>query len=198
MKLEFTCILLRQHGSVDNRLKRSHPVFLVRLCLTRKQELAVRSHDGDPELPVRALNVWRKAIEGGVAAFFTPDKNLSPCVRILDTQTHHQDWIIRSVLQSVGSAPTRGSLKYASLLSSSVNHLFLKPSVCCGAEYQKKSDLRGRHKFQVCLQFNMFVLLNYKLSVLPLARSSPCSPPWWNSWLILAAAIKKSQTNACE
>lgn len=91
MKLGFTCILLRQHGSVDNSLKCSHPVFLVRFRLARKQELAVRGHDGDPELPVGALNVWRKAREGGVAAFFTPNKNFSPCVRILDTQTHHQD-----------------------------------------------------------------------------------------------------------
>lgn len=90
MKIGSTCILLRQHGSVDNGLKSSHPVFLVQFRLTRKQELAVRGHDGDPELPVEALNVWRKSREGVVAAFFTPDKNFSPCVCILDTQTHHQ------------------------------------------------------------------------------------------------------------
>lgn len=88
MKLGFTCVLLRQHGSVKNSLKRSHPVFLVRLRLTCKQELALRGHDGDPELPVGALNVWGKARDGVVAVFFTPDKNLSARVRILDTQTH--------------------------------------------------------------------------------------------------------------
>ncbi len=33
---------------------------------------------------------------------------------------------------------TSGSLKYMSLRSSMVNHLFLKPSVCCGTETGEK------------------------------------------------------------
>lgn len=38
---------------------------------------------------------------------------------------------------------TSGSLKYMSLLSSIVNHLFLKPSVCCGTE---KGEKRSIHR----------------------------------------------------
>lgn len=87
IKPKVTCIILGQHGSVDNGLKCSDPVLLVPFCLTRKQEVAVRGHNGDPKLPVGALNVRGKAGEGGVAAFFTPDENLSPCIRILE-HTH--------------------------------------------------------------------------------------------------------------
>lgn len=87
IKSKVTCIILGQHGSVDNSLKRSDPVFPVPFCLTRKQEVAVRGHNGDPELPVGALNVRGKAGEGGVAAVFTPDENLSPRIRILE-HTH--------------------------------------------------------------------------------------------------------------
>lgn len=55
LKVFCTCVFLRPHRSIDDPLKGSYPISLLRLRLTGEQELPVRRDDGDAVVPVVAL-----------------------------------------------------------------------------------------------------------------------------------------------
>ncbi len=78
-----TCVLLRHHGSVDDSLKGSDPVLLLRFGFTSKQELPVWGFNGDPVLPVVSLGRGRQSGYHGIAVLFTADEHLATCICIL-------------------------------------------------------------------------------------------------------------------
>lgn len=128
-----TCVFLRPHWSIDDPLEGCYPISLLCLGLTGKQELPVRCNDGDAVVPVVALNGRGQARKNGVAVLLTADEHLSTGIGILGKNGTHRMSSRNIFKGEMGALPshTRGSLKYMSLLSSIVNHLFLKPSVCC-------------------------------------------------------------------
>lgn len=82
-KWKVTCIILWQHGSVDDTLKYSYPLFLFLFCLTGKEEFSVWCHNGDAKLPVVALRGGGQACYYGVATFLTTNEHFPSCIGIL-------------------------------------------------------------------------------------------------------------------
>lgn len=86
--LAFTCILLRQHWSVDNSLKCSNPIRLILFSLTCKKELPVWGYYSYSKLPVVALSARREARKHNVAVLLTTNEHLTSCIGILWTEGH--------------------------------------------------------------------------------------------------------------
>lgn len=82
-KVRRTCIFLRPHGSIDDPLKGSYPISLLRLRLTGEQELPVRRDDGDAVVPVVALCGRGQPRQHGVAVLLTADEDLAAGVGVL-------------------------------------------------------------------------------------------------------------------
>lgn len=75
--LELTCILLRQHWSVNDQLKCCHPVFLILCSLACKQKTPFRGLNGDSVQPVVSLDVGRKSRKYTVAVSLAADEHFS-------------------------------------------------------------------------------------------------------------------------
>lgn len=153
-----TCVFLWPHRSIDDSLESRDPVALLGLRLAGKEELPVGRDDGDAVVPVVALRGRGQAGQDGVAVLLAADEHFAPGVGVLGGGTERitlvqhvrplEDW------DRIWSLLTRGSLKYMSRRSSMVNHLFLKPSVCCSRARQRNhKEGKRRKKLFLELQF---------------------------------------------
>lgn len=99
-----TCVFLRSHRSIDDPLKGSYPIPLLRLRLTGEQELPVRRDNGDAVVPVVALRGRGQPRQHGVAVLLTADEDLAAGVGVLERR-----WKVESA-KGIHNPEVKGSL----------------------------------------------------------------------------------------
>lgn len=88
--LQFTCVLLRQHRSVDDSLECSNPLSLILLSLAYKEELPARGHYSNSKDPAVALDARRKARKYYIIVLLTANEGLTSCKSILQAEGQMQ------------------------------------------------------------------------------------------------------------